>query len=209
MADITAEHTSHRQMVSGGSEKVPVSIGSALRRWRLVALTLLFSTTLEASSWQTFTSTAGRFSILMPGNPQLHQHIHQSFVGAIQENTYSTATSDGDYSAEYSDLPWVAVSLSGAGTIFRRAKEGVLRDNGGAETSFDSIALGKHPGKELSFHIPGKESGKAHFFLVEQRLYVLVATSSDPGNVQRFLNSFRLLDGQRANTEPLRTRKPR
>ena len=162
----------------------------------MVSFTLLFTTALEASSWKTFTSTEGGFSILMPGNPHLHENIHKSFLGPIRENTHNVTTRDGDYSVEYSDLPRIAIDLGGSGTILNRAKEGVLKDNGGAETVFISISLRKNPGKELSFQIPGKDSGKAHFFLAEKRLFVLVATSSNPGNIEKFLNSFKLLQGQ-------------
>ncbi len=158
-----------------------------------VAFAVLGPTALEAARWQIFTSARGGFSIVMPGTPELHEKVHRSLVGAIQEHTYSVATGDGDYSIEFSDLPWAAVGLGGPGMIFRRAKEGLLRDNGGTETGFSAIELHEHPGRELSFRIPGKESGKARFFLVEQRLYVLVATASDPGNVQKFLGSFALV----------------
>ena len=170
--------------------------GRDLFRFALVSFTLLVTIALEASGWKAFTSTEGGFSVLMPGNPKLHEDAHKSFVGVIREHTYTVTTRDGDYSVEYSDLPGIAVDLGGSGTIFNKAKEGVLKDNGGAETHFSSISLRKHPGKELNFQVPGKDSGKARFFLVEKRLYVLVATSSNPGNVEKFLNSFKLLQGQ-------------
>ncbi len=176
-------------------------IGRNLRRLSLVALVLPLATMLEASSWQTFASTAGGFSLLVPGRPQFRERVHQSFVGAIRENTYRVTSGDGDYSAEYSDLPWVAVGLGGPETIFRRAKEGVLSDNGGVEGSFNVLSLGKHPGRELTFQGPGRESGKARFFLVERRLYVLVASGANPANVQKFLDSFRLLQAARAKRE--------
>ena len=190
-ADSTSAHTVlHHPGLSSASSRGPC-LGLAF-----LGLTLLFTTALEASTWKVFTSAEGGFSILMPGNPELHENIHKSFVGAIRENTYSATTKDGGYSVEYSDLPGLAVDLAGSGTILDKAKAGVLKDNGGAETSFNSISLRKHPGKELSFQIPGKDSGKARFFLVEKRLYVLVATSSNLVHVETFLNSFKLLQGR-------------
>ncbi|HEV8310495.1 MAG TPA: hypothetical protein VGW35_22770 [Methylomirabilota bacterium] len=168
-------------------------IGRHLPRLTLLSCTLLFTTALEASGWKIFTSPPGGFSVAMPRDPERHESIHQSFLGPIRENTYSVTTEGGSYSVEYSDLPGLAVNLGGSWLIFNKAKEGVLKDKGGAETDFRSISLGKHPGRALSFHVPGKPSGKAHFFLVEKRLYVLVATSSSPANVETFLSSFKLL----------------
>jgi hypothetical protein len=160
----------------------------------VVATALVVTTSgLDAATWKTFTSGDGGFSIRMPGNPQRREHVHSSFLGPIQENTYSIQADGGHYSVEYSDLPWAAVRLGGAETIYRRAKEGLLRDAEGVETSFTPVAQGTRTGKELAFRrLSGQEPGKARFFLVEKRLYVLVARSRNPDDIHGFLSSFRL-----------------
>lgn len=147
------------------------------------------------AKWRSFTSPAGDFSVLMPGKPQAIETVHKSFVGAVKETNY-TVTSDGaTYSASYSELPGIAVSLGGSHTIFNKAKEGLLKEAGGTENSFTETSLGSSEGRELSFTLNGGGTGKARFFLIDKRLYVVVANgpSGAAAAVSRFLNSFKLL----------------
>ncbi len=167
------------------------------------SIRLIFSTILiftlgggvaQAAAWKNFTSNDGGFQVMMPGTPQLQQNTHKSFVGAIEENTYMVNTKDGSYSVEYSNLPNIAVSMGGAGAIFDGAKKGLLKDSGGKQVSFSDITLNGNPGKELVYQIPsvGADTmGKARFYLVQKRLYVLVATGS---KASQFFNSFKLLN---------------
>ena len=56
------------------------------------------------------------------------------------------------------------------------------------------ISLGGYPGKEFEFQplSPTEPVGVGQVFLVETRVYGLVATTSEPENAQKFLDSFRL-----------------
>jgi hypothetical protein len=151
-----------------------------------------------AVDWQTFTSQAGGFSILMPGTPTLHQSAEKSFVGTIGVNLFELTSSKGQYSVEYSDLPGIAVDLGGHKTILDKAKEAFIKDNGVMEMSFTDIAFHGHPGKALNFQVKDSGAiGKAYFYLIKKRLYVLAAshapTAGKPQNIQQFLNSFQLL----------------
>lgn len=145
--------------------------------------------------WQTFSSPAGDFSVLMPGTPQLTQSVHKSFVGAVKESTYTFKAGNTTYSASYSELPGIAVSLGGSHTIFNKAKDGLLKESGGTENGFKEISLGTSEGRELSFLLDGGWAGKARFYLVEKRLYVIVASgpTSASAAIVKFLNSFKLL----------------
>ncbi|MGH7320408.1 MAG: hypothetical protein ACRELA_12390 [Candidatus Rokuibacteriota bacterium] len=153
----------------------------------------------EAAAWKTFTSKEGGFRVSMPGTPALTEATHKSVVGVVREYTYALETRNGDYSANYSVLPGIAVNLGGANAILDRAKKGLLQDVGGEETRFTDTAISGHPGKELTFRVRAAGgakpmSGRARFYLVNKILYVLVATSSTPNDpdVSRFLDSFRL-----------------
>ncbi len=147
------------------------------------------------AKWQTFSPPAGDFSVSMPGKPQLTQSVHKSFVGAVKESTYTIKAGGVTYSASYSELPGIAVALGGTHTIFNKAKDGLLKEAGGSENAFDAISLGKNEGRELSFTLNGGGSGKARFFLVDKRLYVIVASgpASAAAAMGKFLDSFKLL----------------
>ncbi len=171
--------------------------------FKLVLLAILFLSLatgkVEAAAWKTFTSKEGGFRILMPGTPKLTEATHKSFVGTVQEYTYTIRTKNGYYSANYSVLPGIAVNLGGAATIFDKAKKGLLEDAGGKETSFHDTSMRGHPGKELRFQVASsggakRMSGRARFYLVNEILYVLVGTSATPDDpdIARFLDSFQL-----------------
>ncbi|MDL1871621.1 hypothetical protein FBR05_05405 [Deltaproteobacteria bacterium PRO3] len=147
------------------------------------------------AKWQTFTPPEGGFSIAMPGKPQLTQSVHKSFVGAVKESTYTIKAGGVTYSASYSELPGIAVTLGGSRTIFNKAKDGLLKEAGGSENAFNEISLGKSEGRELSFTLNGGGAGKARFFLVDKRLYVIVASgpTGAAAGIGKFLNSFKLL----------------
>ena len=56
------------------------------------------------------------------------------------------------------------------------------------------ISLGGYPGKEFEFQplSANQPVGVGQVFLVETRVYGLVATTPEPENAQKFLDSFRL-----------------
>ena len=147
------------------------------------------------AKWRSFTSPAGDFTVLMPGKPQAIETVHKSFVGAVKETNYTITSGGVTYSASYSELPGIAVSMGGSGTIFKKAKEGLLKEAGGTENSFTETSLGNSEGRELNFTLNGGGTGKARFFLIDKRLYVVVASgpAGAEATVSRFLNSFKLL----------------
>jgi hypothetical protein len=56
------------------------------------------------------------------------------------------------------------------------------------------ISLGGYPGKEFEFQplSPTQPVGIGQVFLVETRVYGLLATTPEPENAQKFLDSFRV-----------------
>jgi hypothetical protein len=60
-------------------------------------------------------------------------------------------------------------------------------------TQSQNIILDGNPGKEFEFTSTEGFSGKGRVYLVEQRLFLVVAIAAQTQNIQRFLDSFRLL----------------
>lgn len=147
-----------------------------------------------------FSSSVGGFSVDMPGNPEKKQVTHKSFLGPIYEYSYHIKTPEGGYSVAYSDIPKIGVSLGGAKTILRKAKKGFLKKAGGKEARFTAKNYLGNPGRELIFNIPQKgenlqKTGVARFYLIKNRLFVLVGTTIHKlsnSSILNFLNSFRV-----------------
>ena len=87
-------------------------------------LTLISLTTIAQA--KTFAPPGAGFSVNMPGKPQHSQEIHKSFVGSVDENSYTVNSGGTTYTASVSDLPGAAIALGGAGTILGKAKDGEL-----------------------------------------------------------------------------------
>ena len=156
----------------------------------------------ETAEWKTFTSEAGSFSVLMPGTPTFSDTTDHTVVGDVGENLFSLDVKEGSFSAEYSDLPRVAVIFDSAKSIYKDAKEGLLKETGASEKKYYIFIHDGMKGRELEYEVPaGGESeartGKARFLLKDKRLYVLVGTvpkkDGDEKLIDRFLDSFKLL----------------
>ena len=98
--------------------------------------------------------------------------------------------------AEYSDLPRLAVIFGGEHTIYKRSKNAFLKSVNGREISFNDFTLYGRQGKELVYKTPTR-FGKVKFLLVDKRLYVLQASIlkniSNHEPLDAYLMSFKLL----------------
>ena len=162
---------------------------------RLVVFSLLALLFVAVSAQaKTFAPAGFGFSVNMPGKPQHNESTHKSFVGAVQENSYTVKSGSASYTASVSDLPGMAVALGGSNTILSKAKEGLLKESGGSELSFEKISLAGSEGRELTYSLPSGGIGKARLYLVEKRLYVIVGSGpkATSAAIDRFVNSFKL-----------------
>ena len=152
------------------------------------------------TDWQTLESKEGKFSIEMPAKPTLKETSTPSPVGRIPEEIYEARTPQLNVTAEYSKLPGVAVFFGGHKTILKKSVSAFIQDEKGKLQKQEDIKLQGFPGTAVTFTSPDKKGGtdfgKAHFYLVDKLLYVLVAKTpqakSDQAGQDRFLNSFKL-----------------
>ncbi|MGB7711281.1 MAG: hypothetical protein WBL95_17400 [Microcoleus sp.] len=146
---------------------------------------------LPQPDWQPFCSAEGFFAIGMPGNIKINS---ETFSTQITAYTYrSSLTKQETYLLQYFDLDFplsntnIKITLNNAVDFFvvgANARLLQLRD----------ISLGSYPGKEFEFQSlsPNAPVGIGQVFLVDRRIYGLVAITPKPENAQRFLESFRL-----------------
>ncbi|MEG3940576.1 MULTISPECIES: hypothetical protein [unclassified Microcoleus] len=145
----------------------------------------------QMPEWQPFCSPMGLFAIDMPGTPKINS---ETFSTQVTAHTYRSILKNKDtYLLQYFDLDFrlsnnnIKITLNNAVDFFvvgANAKLLQVRD----------ISLGRYPGKEFEFQplSPTEPVGVGQVFLVETRVYGLVATTSKPENAQKFLDSFRL-----------------
>jgi hypothetical protein len=155
------------------------------------------------SQWQELALSDAGFTVLMRGQPNYARQQVDTPAGKMQAHLYSSDRPDSYFAVGYSDYPLKLVVgvppqqvLSGVrDTWVRRIDGKVITEDNGVKLAR------KYPG--LEFTARGTVNGadtflQARLYLVDQRLYQLIAlgrTSEMPqGVVNRFLNSFRLID---------------
>jgi hypothetical protein len=148
-------------------------------------------TAIQTPEWQPFCSAMGQFAIDMPGNPKINS---ETFSTQVTAHTYRSILKNKEtYLLQYFDLDFrqsnnnIKITLNNAVDFF------VVRANAKLLQVRD-ISLGGYPGKEFEFQpLSSTEPvGLGQVFLVETRVYGLVATTPEPENAQKFLDSFRL-----------------
>ncbi len=139
--------------------------------------------------------------MLLPGQASYHYEIVNSPLGDIEEHLFSWRGHNLELDASYSDLPGIAVMFGGYKKIFREAKKALLEAAKGEIRDFRITKWGPYFAAEMDFKVLNSsrvpsQLGQARFYLVQKRLYVLVATTDhskpDLASIQTFFDSFRL-----------------
>ncbi|MEG3848330.1 hypothetical protein QT971_19540 [Microcoleus sp. herbarium19] len=146
---------------------------------------------LETPEWQPFCSAMGQFAIDMPGTPKINS---ETFSTQFTAHTYRSVLKNKEtYLLQYFDLDFrlsnnnIKITLNNAVDFFVVASNAKL-------LQVRDISLGGYPGKEFEFQplSPTEPVGVGQVFLVDTRVYGLVASTPKPENAQKFLDSFRL-----------------
>jgi hypothetical protein len=154
------------------------------------------------SEWRELPVSDGAFSVLMRGDPTYARQQLKTPAGNMVAHLYSSDRADSFFAVGYADYPLATVIGGSPDQLFSGVRDTWLRRIEGKLTASDNtIKLARqYPGTE--FQAEGKVKGAdafvhARFYLVDQRLYQVIAMgrkdSVPQGLVNRFLNSFRLI----------------
>jgi hypothetical protein len=165
----------------------------------IVAVVLLLSACAPQVDWKEFSSTKGRFSVLMPGSPTA-DHDTEDYPGAgeIGLFSYILRAPSAEYAVIHSDFPNTFIQKMSADQFLDMARDEILLRFGGWLASEKKVMLdNKHPGRELEMTVEEEHiTVLSRLYVVGQRIYyVMVAMPSTAMSVQdaaRFLNSFKL-----------------
>ncbi|MBE9224472.1 hypothetical protein IQ264_03150 [Phormidium sp. LEGE 05292] len=168
----------------------PLWLSTPLRAESLVQFKQPILVTQKAS-WNEFSSEPGRFAVSMPGTPQEETETNED---GSTEHSFSLTSDDSAFLIHYSDIPdieklskeQITELLDNAPNDFAKAAKAKL-------ITATTVSLDGHPGKEFEFTSSEGINGKGRVYLVKQRLYIVVGMTTQPDNLQRFLDSFRLI----------------
>ncbi len=153
------------------------------------------------SEWKAFSSRAGGFSVLMPGTPREETEVKEfPIVGKGEVHVFVVVNDSGFYLAGYLEIPGLAQQSEafcdsfGKGFL-RTVGDGTAKGAGGRVVKETDISIGNRPGKEILIEVPaGIATARAYF--IRRRGYQLLAaptSAADPGNVKKFLDSFKVI----------------
>jgi hypothetical protein len=150
----------------------------------------------------------GGFSVLMRPEPHYARQQVDTPAGRMFAHLYSSDRRDAYFAVGYSDYPLALVMGTAPDALFAGIRETWVRRIEGRLVSGGRLSLGKqYPG--LEFVAEGKVKGEdaflhARLFLVDQRLYQIVAIGRKgevaQGLVNRYLDSFRLIEQNEIGT---------
>jgi hypothetical protein len=163
----------------------------------IVAVTLMGC---GLSSWKTFTSDEGSFSVSFPGSPQQDVQNVNTAVGAIAMYTFMVEKSDSAYMVAYSDYPPSLVNETPPDVILSGARDGAVANVQGRLLNEVFISLQGHMGREITVETAGAEAfARVRIYLVGNRMYQIMALTSTEDaskdeDITNYLNSFFVLE---------------
>ena len=155
------------------------------------------------SVWKEFSSAEGRFSALMPGEPQtgvIHTATRRGLL-----HTYSVTSGNwgeeerNSFSVNWTDYPSGAPALSATQEKFARIRDALLAVEEGKLLEESSDAFAGRTAHAFTYRAADGDVSKVVVFFDGGRFYQLTAETrasvAGAESRERFLNSFRLLDG--------------
>lgn len=151
--------------------------------------------------WREFSSREGGFSILMPGTPKEEIETKEfPEVGKAVSHMFGFVDDSGFYMAGYVEIPGLAKQSQEfcddfGGGFLKSIGEAIANGAGGKVVKDMDISAGTRLGREILIDVPGgRLTARAYF--VKRRGYQLLAaptaSTGDPGNIKKFLDSFKL-----------------
>ena len=152
-----------------------------------------------ALSWTEFRSEEGRFSVQFPGKPEFESLTLTTKQGRVVANTVKVDTAAFTWLVTYLDLPQNA-DLSNPERVFNEARDQLLRATKATLQHQNSLTLDTYAGSEIILRFSGGQA-RVRYFLVRTRLYEVAVTRLDllslsQESIERFLRSFRLINGE-------------
>ncbi|MBD2000207.1 hypothetical protein H6G00_26970 [Leptolyngbya sp. FACHB-541] len=151
---------------------------------------------IARASWQVFSPSAGGFSVSMPGQPT--ERLVQEFL-----HMFSVEHDGRIYAVGYAELDQERLNAAlqeNPDGFWNGIRRGLLQDGEADLTGDRPISLNGYTGREIEYEDADGLTGKVRVFVVNQRLYQVMAVEvadgsdiEDSEEAEAFLESFQLL----------------
>src|SRR5262249_54869512 len=140
--------------------------------------------TAQAETWKEFSSAAGRFKVLMPGDPTETSQTTGSGLGKIERHTFALEAGFASLLVSYSDFH---ITLTEPGEIkkfLNHMHEDDVASVRGKLLSMAEIELDGYPGREFTVETPDLML-REKYFLVGQRFYQIAISTQTADFITR------------------------
>ncbi|MBN1218138.1 MAG: hypothetical protein JXM69_04360 [Anaerolineae bacterium] len=178
--------------------------------FRLLEVPEPFATDLPADApdaeWVEFSSAEGGFSVRFPTEPSEQTQGTPTVMGEIEMQIFMAPLGEeAIFGVMYNDFPLdiSSVTAERIEEILDSGRDSALANMGGEMVNEESVSLDQYPGRHITFEIskdkfPGGGKGVLRAYLIENRLYQLIALGSHQGitdeDIEFFINSFELTE---------------
>jgi hypothetical protein len=150
----------------------------------------------KLAPFQEFRSSEGRFTVLMPGKPEVKNEAVDMPFGKVNTITYMAGSGKIGCIVSYSYYPELLIKSTDPQKQLELAKEAAVKDAGGRLTSETNIDFHGLPATEFRIEVPGKLFTAARYILASPRFYeVVFFAPTDKGHerdISKFFDSFKI-----------------
>ncbi|WP_144405638.1 hypothetical protein [Aliterella atlantica] len=172
---------------------IPLFLATSVKATNLILYPITLnqpqSLILTQGKWQQFSSSAGKFTVSLPGKPI--EDLETDDDGSVANN-FTVVDGETVYLVTYSDLV-KEVNRVATEEIFDAVGEGYTAD-GDKLVNQREVKLDEYPGRVVELNTTDGMVGKATIYLVGNRLYQLIVISPNKEIGEQFFESFRISD---------------
>ena len=152
--------------------------------------------------WKLYTAPDGRFSILMPGNPNRNTQYQKTYMGEITLQIFVAQPPKQQvaYVVAYNDFPYSYGQITDPQALLNNARDMALKTTKSNLISQRNIrSSNNHPGKEIEYINSGGKTTKSRMYVAEGRLYQVMAITTKKQQktlaktITGYLNSFHVV----------------
>ncbi|MEA5526308.1 hypothetical protein [Nodularia spumigena] len=152
--------------------------------------------------WSVFTAPDGRFTVLMPGQPDRDTQIQKTYMGEINLEMFVVEPPKQQvaYLVVYNDFPYSYGQMTDPQTILNNARDMALKTTqSNLIRQRNILSSNGHPGKEIEYVNTGGRITRNRMYVADGRLYQVMAITSRKqqptfaNNITKYFNSFNLL----------------
>jgi hypothetical protein len=150
----------------------------------------------KLAPFKEFRSDEGRFTVLMPGKPEVRNEAMDMPFGKVNTITYMAGSRKIGCIVSYADYPELLIKSTDPQKLLDGAKEGAIKNAGGRLVSETNIDFHGLPAKEVLIEISNKAFVTAKFILKSPRFYTLMffapTNKGHEQDISKFFDSFKI-----------------